>query len=100
MGDDTLKDNRYKKLYVSIIFQALMDLTKLNTSITDTSISIARSSAYSWFFTTIGVTAKDFEEICDNAGLEPTFIRNFAYEVMDSVEDKDVKKRITQFFIE
>jgi hypothetical protein len=46
------------------------------------------------------VTAKDFEEICDNAGLEPTFIRNFAYEVMDSGEDKDVKKRITQFFSE
>jgi len=100
MGNDTLKDNRYKKLYVSIIFQALMDLTKLNTSITDTSISINRSSAYSWFFTTIGGTAKDFEEICDNAGLEPTFIRNFAYEVMDSGEDIDVKKRITQFFTE
>lgn len=39
MGDDAL-EKKYRKLYTSVIVQALMDLTKLNTSVTDTSISI------------------------------------------------------------
>lgn len=98
MGDDTLEDSTYRKLYVSVIFQALMDLAKLNTSITDTSVSVNRAVAYSWFFTTAGVTSKDFEEICDNANLKPQFIRSFAYEVINSGEDVNVKKRIIRFF--
>ena len=97
MGNNSL-ENKYKKLYTSIIYQALMDLTKLNTSLTDTSISINASSAHSWFFKTSGTTATDFEEICDHAGLNPIFIRSFAYEVINSKEDKNVKKRITRFF--
>ena len=97
MGHHTLKKNSHRKLYISVIFQALMDLAKLNTSITDTSVSINRSLAYSWFFTTSGVTTEDFEEICDNAGLNPEYIRSFAYEVITS-EDDNAKKRITCFF--
>ena len=49
MGDDAL-EKKYRKLYTSVIVQALMDLTKLNTSVTDTSISITRDNAHAWFF--------------------------------------------------
>ena len=93
MGDDTL-EKRYRKLYTSVIFQALMDLTKLNTSVTDASVSVSRSCAHSWFFTTSGQTAIDFEEICDNAGLDPMFVREFAYSVVNQKGNKNVKKRI------
>jgi len=97
MGNNSL-ENKYKKLYTSIIYQALMDLTKLNTSLTDTSISINASSAHSWFFKTSGTTATDFEEICDNAGLDPMFVRDFAYSVVHEKGNKNVKKRIIRFF--
>tara|TARA_R100000781_G_C4044080_1_gene115067 strand:+ start:46 stop:342 length:297 start_codon:yes stop_codon:yes gene_type:complete len=97
MGDDTL-EKKYRKLYTSVIFQALMDLTKLNTSVTDTSISITRDDARAWFFTTTGETAKDFEEICDNAGLNPLFVRSFASSVVNEKGNRNVKKRIVRFF--
>lgn len=97
MGDDTL-EKRYRKLYTSVIFQALMDLTKLNTSVTDTSVSVTRGNAHAWFFTTSGQTADDFEEVCDNAGLDPVFVRDFAYSVVHEKGNKNVKKRIIRFF--
>ena len=97
MGDDTL-EKRYRKLYTSVIFQALMDLTKLNTSVTDTSVSVTRGNAHAWFFPTSGETAIDFEEICDNAGLDPMFVREFAYSVVNQKGNKNVKKRIIKFF--
>ncbi len=75
-----------------------MDLTKLNTSVTDTSVSVTRVNAHAWFFTTSGQTANDFEEICDNAGLDPMFVRDFAYSVVHEKGNKNVKKRIIRFF--
>jgi|TARA_R100001594_G_scaffold116948_1_gene152093 lysyl-tRNA synthetase class II len=97
MEDDSLKD-KFKSLYVSVIFQALMDLKKLNTSITDTSVSLHSEAAHSWFFTTSGTVCKDFEEVCDNADLKPTFVRQFAYDVINAGDDNNVEKRITKFF--
>lgn len=98
MGRDSLEDG-FKKLYVSVIFQALMDLTMLNeTSVTDTSISLTKDAAHSWFFTASSVTCKDFEEVCDNAGLEPVFVRQFAKDVINSGDKMDVEKRIISFF--
>lgn len=69
-----------------------MDLTKLNTSVTDTSVSVTRGNAHAWFFTTSGETAIDFEEICDNAGLDPMFVREFAYSVVNQKGNKMSKK--------
>ena len=37
-----------------------------------------------WFFASAGTTAKDFEEVCSNAGVDPDYMRAFAYKVLKS----------------
>jgi len=81
-------------LFLSVLLQALLDATKPETSVEPEEEKLARKSAQAWFFASIGVTAKDFEEVCDLAGIEPVRMRTFAFKVLKSKEIKYVRRRI------
>jgi hypothetical protein len=55
---------------------------------------LARAQAQAWFFSSVGVTCQDFVDVCDMAGLEPQFVRSFAFKVIKTKEIKYVRKRI------
>ena len=74
-------------LFLSVIYQALLDATEPKVENERTSITSIRKQATSWFFASIGVTSQDFEFICDNAGLRPSMVREFAAYVINS-DDK------------
>lgn len=83
-------------LFLSVILQALLDATKPEAS-NETDISIiARQQAKGWFFATTGVTCSNFEYVCENANLSPTYVRGFAYKVLHSKEIDFVRKRINK----
>ena len=83
-------------LFLSVILQALLDATKPTAS-NETDISIvSRDQAKGWFFATAGVTCSNFEYVCENANLNPKYVRGFAYKVLQSKEIKYVRKRINK----
>ena len=79
--------NSENVLFLSVIYQALLDATEPKVENERTSITSIRKQATSWFFASIGVTCQDFEFICDNAGLRPSMVREFAAYVINS-DDK------------
>ena len=79
--------NSENVLFLSVIYQALLDITEPKVENERTSITSIRKQATSWFFASIGVTSQDFEFICDNAGLRPSMVREFAAYVINS-DDK------------
>ena len=79
--------NSENVLFLSVIYQALLDATEPKVENETTSITSIRKQATSWFFASIGVTSQDFEFICDNAGLRPSMVREFAAYVINS-DDK------------
>lgn len=63
-----------RRLYASVIVQALIDAT----SEPKTPVGhVQKRQALAWLTTEVGVTAKDFEEVCLAAEIEPTRVRNF-----------------------
>ena len=83
-------------LFLSVILQALLDATKPETATEPEEEKLARRSAKAWFFTSIGVTSKDFIDICDLAGVPPVDMRSFAFKVLQSKEVKYIRKRINR----
>ena len=55
---------------------------------------VSRNNAKAWFFASVGVTSEDFSTVCDVAGVDPAYVRSFAYKVLKSKEIKYVRKRI------
>ena len=55
---------------------------------------LERDRAIAWFFASVGVTAEDFKTVCDYAGVEPEYMRDFAFKVLKSGEVEYVRKRI------
>ena len=53
-----------------------------------------KKTGYRLFFASAGTTTKDFEEVCSNAGVDPDYMRDFAYKVLKSGELDYVRKRI------
>ena len=70
-----------KRLFLSVILQALLDVSK-NVATPQDKVNKAR--AESWFFTSVGVTCENFESVCQMAGVQVTKARSFAYKVMNS----------------
>ena len=74
-------DQQYpeRKLYLAVILQALLDATdpkkKGRTN---------NDKAKAWFFCSVGVTCDNFEFVCDHAGVDPSYVRSFALEVINS----------------
>ena len=90
--DLTDKDSE-RSLYIAIIVQALLDLSKPERKKEDSSITLYRDQAHAWFFASAGVTCEDFETICTYAGLNPQKVRTFAYEVIQSGDMLNVRRK-------
>ena len=83
-----------RMLFMSVIFQALLDATKEKTKVESSRTSVERAHARAWFFCSVGVTCDNFEYVCENAGMSAEYTRNFAIKVIKSKERKYVRKRI------
>jgi hypothetical protein len=81
-------------LFLSVIFQALLDATKEKTIVESSRTSVERAHARAWFFSSIGVTCDNFEYVCENAGMDADYTRSFAIKVIKSKEIKYVRQRI------
>jgi hypothetical protein len=81
-------------LFLSVIFQALLDATKIKSKVESTRTSVERANARAWFFCTIGVTCDNFEYVCENAGMNAEYTRSFALKVINSKEIKYVRQKI------
>ena len=90
---DLADKNPHRTLYLSVIIQALLDLTKPKKKDEASDITLQRDQAYAWFFTSVGVTCEDFETICLYGGVTPDQVRNFAYEAINSGDVENVRKR-------
>ena len=74
-------------LFLSVILQALLDATNKKSK-------VHRDKAIAWFFCSDGVTCDNFEQICNHAGLSPSYTRSFPYKVIHSPDLKYVRQRI------
>ena len=83
-------------LFLSVIFQALLDATKEKTKVESSRTSVERAHARAWFFCSVGVTCDNFEYVCENAGMDADYTRSFAIKVINSKEIKYVRQRDVQ----
>ena len=83
-----------KTLFLSVIFQALLDVTKPKKDKEETNIQMLRDQASAWFFASIGVTCENFEFICDYAGVDPKEMRRFAFHVINSDKGGRIRSQI------
>ena len=81
-------------LFLCVILQALLDATKPEYAGEPTNVMLERDRAKAWFFASYGTTAEDFEEVCSHAGVDPEYMRDFAFKVLKSGEVEYVRKRI------
>ena len=68
-------------------------ISKPKTKSEDSSVQVYRDQAHSWIFKDVGVTCEDFEEICFYAGLEPSVVRKFATNVINSEDVSNVRRK-------
>ena len=90
--DLTDKDGE-RSLYIAVILQALLDLSKPKIKNEDSSIQLYRDQAHTWIFKEVGVTCEDFEEVCYYAGLAPSIVRSFASNVINSEDNSNVRRK-------
>ena len=81
------KESPERGLFLSVILQALLDATSKKSKVN-------KDRAISWFFCSVGVTCDNFEQICQHAGLSPSYTRSFAYKVIHSPDIIYVRQRI------
>ena len=81
------KESPERGLFLSVILQALLDATSKKSKVN-------KDRAISWFFCSVGVTCDNFEQVCQHAGLSPSYTRSFAYKVIHSPDLKYVRQRI------
>ena len=81
------KESPERGLFLSVILQALLDATSKKSKVN-------KDRAISWFFCSVGVTCDNFEQVCQHAGLSPSYTRSFAYKVIHSPDIKYVRQRI------
>ena len=78
-------------MFVSVILQALLDVSKDIITKRD---EVDKNSAKAWFFSSVGVTCENFESVCDMAGVNPERTRTFAYKVINADNKFFLRKRI------
>ena len=88
---DKKKQSPEQYLFLSVVLQALLDVTKTVQSNKD---SHYKARAKAWFFCSVGVTCDNFERVCFMAGINPEKTRSFAYKVIDSNYSGNFKTRI------
>ena len=82
-----IQETPERGLFLSVILQALLDATNSKSKVN-------KDRAIAWFFCSVGVTCDNFEQICDHAGMNPSYTRSFAYKVIHSPYLKYVRQRI------
>ena len=73
-------DAAYRRLWASVIIQALIDATRQGTEqapLTPTAAA-ERDQARAWFQAEVGTTAQNFEAVCLAAEFDPAQVRRFA----------------------
>ena len=90
------KSSKEKLLFLAVILQSLLDASKPKTSNESETSLDARESATAWFFCSAGVTCNNFEYVCDNASIDSSYVRSFAYKVLKSKEIVFARKRINK----
>ena len=90
----TEKDS-HKSLYLAVIIQALLDMTKPEVEGEDNEIRIQRDQAHAWFFASVGVTCDDFEAVCHYARPD-IFELNINERSNSSVTSQKIKKNIVK----
>ena len=94
ISDIKKEESAEKKLFLAVVFQALLDATKPEEK-KESSISVMnRDRAIAWFFCSTGVTCDNFEFVCEQAGLNASYTRQFAYKVIHSKKIKFVRQKI------
>ena len=83
-----------RTLFLAVILQALLDATKPSYEGESEQSELDRRSAKAWFSASVGVTSKDFTDVCDLAGVNATYTKQFAYKVIHSGEVTFIRKRI------
>tara|TARA_R100000008_G_C3585003_1_gene171528 strand:- start:185 stop:496 length:312 start_codon:yes stop_codon:yes gene_type:complete len=86
-----------RTLYLAIILQALLDLTKPKDKEDTMEIITQRDQASAWVFASVGVTCKNFEDTCDLAGINPNTIRNFALKAATSENIHEIRRKLHSF---
>lgn len=81
-------------LFMTVILQALLDASKPSTTNESERAKLDRTHAQAWFFASVGVTAEDFSNVCNMAGVDPGYTRSFAYKVVRSKEVEYTRKKI------
>lgn len=71
MTDD---DSSYRRLWASVIIQALIDATSEPKT---PSANVHKVQAKAWLTAEVGTTAQNFDEVCLAANIEPSRVRNF-----------------------
>jgi len=85
-------------LFISVILQALLDAITEENPNSDTRKDLNRKRALSWFYASIGVTASDFEDVCDLANIDSNQMRTFAIDVITSDNKKEMREKINLLF--
>jgi hypothetical protein len=85
--DLTDKDGN-RSLYISVVLQAILDVSKPTSSSEDSSFQVYRDQAHSWLFKEVGVTCQDFEEICFYV------VRKFTSNIINSEDSNNVRRSI------
>ena len=91
---DATEKDPYKSLYLAVILQAILDITKPENKRESTYIKLQRDQAHAWVFASIGVTCENFEDTCALAGVEPGVVRTFALNVINSGDINEVRRKI------
>lgn len=86
--------NTERTLFLAVILQALLDATKPQYNGEPEQVELDRRQAKAWFSASVGVTAQDFTDVCDLAGVDPEYTREFAFKIFESKEVNFVRKRI------
>lgn len=71
---DLDENAQYRRLWASVIIQALIDATAPSTT---PQVRADRKRARDWILLETGTTAQDFEAICAAAEIPPSRVRNF-----------------------
>jgi len=80
-------------LFLAVIYQALLDATKLKRRNDSEEVKRNRREAARWLTIEHGTTATDFEEVCFLAGIEPYSTRSFVKKIFNK-KIKFERKRI------
>ena len=80
-------------LFLAVVYQALLDATKKKNYYDSDEVKIHRAESIRWFTQKGGTVARDFEDICLLAGINPEQTRGFVKRIFKK-EIKFKRKRI------